>query len=208
MNPADLDAWHMQRVLELAVQGQGYVEPNPMVGCVIVEGAEIIGEGWHQRFGEAHAEVEALKLAGSRARGATLYVNLEPCCHQGKTPPCTKAVIAARDRPGGHCPGATPFRRWPAAGSRNAGGRHRGRGGTAGRGRPGTERPLSEAAGKGASLDHRQMGHVAGRQDRHPHRLQPVDFQRAVAGRSCIGLRGRVDAIVSAGKRPAATIRC
>ena len=95
MDPSDLDAWHMQRVLELAVQGQGYVEPNPMVGCVIVEGAETIGEGWHRRFGEAHAEVEALKLAGSRARGATLYVNLEPCCHQGKTPPCTKAIIAA-----------------------------------------------------------------------------------------------------------------
>jgi diaminohydroxyphosphoribosylaminopyrimidine deaminase/5-amino-6-(5-phosphoribosylamino)uracil reductase len=90
-----LDAWHMRRALELAVQGEGYVEPNPMVGCVIVQGAEIIGEGWHRRFGEAHAEVEALKLAGSRAAGATLYVTLEPCCHQGKTPPCTQALIRA-----------------------------------------------------------------------------------------------------------------
>ena len=85
----------MQRALELAVQGQGFVEPNPMVGCVIARGAEILGEGWHRRFGQAHAEVEALRIAGPRARGATLYVTLEPCCHQGKTPPCTRAVLAA-----------------------------------------------------------------------------------------------------------------
>ena len=85
----------MQRALELAAQGQGFVEPNPMVGCVIARGAEIVGEGWHRRFGQAHAEVDALRIAGSRARGATLYVTLEPCCHQGKTPPCTRAVLAA-----------------------------------------------------------------------------------------------------------------
>ncbi len=85
----------MRRALELALLGQGHVEPNPMVGCVIVQGAEIIGEGWHRRFGDAHAEVEALRIAGPRARGATMYVTLEPCCHHGKTPPCTKAVIAA-----------------------------------------------------------------------------------------------------------------
>jgi len=66
-----------------------------MVGCVIARGAEIIGEGWHRRFGQPHAEVEALKLAGARARGATLYVTLEPCCHHGKTPPCTRAVLAS-----------------------------------------------------------------------------------------------------------------
>ncbi len=85
----------MQRALELAAQGQGFVEPNPMVGCVIARGAEIVGEGWHRRFGQAHAEVEALRIAGVRARGATLYVTLEPCCHQGKTPPCARAVLAA-----------------------------------------------------------------------------------------------------------------
>ena len=95
MDQAFLDTWHMQRALELAVQGQGFVEPNPMVGCVIGRGAEIVGEGWHRRFGQAHAEVEALRIAGPRARGATLYVTLEPCCHQGKTPPCTRAVLAA-----------------------------------------------------------------------------------------------------------------
>ncbi len=83
----------MQRALELAAQGQGYVEPNPMVGCVIVQGAEIIGQAWHRRYGEAHAEVEALGMAGRRAEGATLVVTMEPCCHHGKTPPCTQAIL-------------------------------------------------------------------------------------------------------------------
>jgi len=84
--------------LELAAKGKGYVEPNPMVGCVIVRGAEIIGEGWHRRFGGPHAEVEALGIAGRRAAGATMYVTLEPCCHQGKTPPCSRAVVEGRVR--------------------------------------------------------------------------------------------------------------
>lgn len=91
----ELDAWHMARALELAALGRGAVEPNPMVGCVIAHGAEIIGEGYHRRYGGPHAEVEALRVAGSRAAGATLYVTLEPCCHFGKTPPCTQAVVAA-----------------------------------------------------------------------------------------------------------------
>jgi len=95
VNQNELDIWHMQRALELAVEGRGRVEPNPMVGCLVVQGAEIIGEGWHRRFGKPHAEIEALKLAGERAAGGTMVVTLEPCCHQGKTPPCTKAVIAA-----------------------------------------------------------------------------------------------------------------
>jgi diaminohydroxyphosphoribosylaminopyrimidine deaminase/5-amino-6-(5-phosphoribosylamino)uracil reductase len=95
MEQHDLDLWHMRRALELAVRGEGLVEPNPMVGCVIAQGAEIIGEGWHRQFGQPHAEVEALRMAGDRAAGATLYVTLEPCCHFGKTPPCTQAVLAA-----------------------------------------------------------------------------------------------------------------
>ena len=95
MDQTELDIWHMRRALELAAQGQGCVEPNPMVGCVIVRGAEIIGEGWHRRLGGPHAEVEALRIAGPRAAGATLYVTLEPCCHQGKTPPCTAAILEA-----------------------------------------------------------------------------------------------------------------
>lgn len=95
MLQAEIDLWHMRRALEIAVRGQGFVEPNPMVGCVVARGAEIIGEGVHRRFGGPHAEVEALRIAGDRAAGATLYVTLEPCCHQGKTPACTKAVLAA-----------------------------------------------------------------------------------------------------------------
>jgi diaminohydroxyphosphoribosylaminopyrimidine deaminase/5-amino-6-(5-phosphoribosylamino)uracil reductase len=91
----ELDAWHMRRALDLAELGRGTVEPNPLVGCVIARGAEIIGEGYHRRYGGPHAEIEALSLAGDRAAGATLYVTLEPCCHFGKTPPCTQAVIAA-----------------------------------------------------------------------------------------------------------------
>lgn len=95
MDQHEIDLWHMRRALELAVRGEGCVEPNPMVGCVIARGAEIIGEGFHRRFGGPHAEVEALQIAGDRAAGATLYVTLEPCCHHGKTPPCTKAILAA-----------------------------------------------------------------------------------------------------------------
>ena len=95
MQHAEWDVWHMRRALELAAEGEGSVEPNPMVGCVIAQGEEIVGEGWHRRFGGPHAEIEALAQAGRRAAGATLFVTLEPCCHQGKTPPCTQAILAA-----------------------------------------------------------------------------------------------------------------
>lgn len=89
------DAQFMLRALELAERGRGSVEPNPLVGCTIVQGREIVGEGWHAMFGGPHAEVAALAAAGERARGSTLYVTLEPCCHHGKTPPCTDAIVAA-----------------------------------------------------------------------------------------------------------------
>lgn len=85
----------MHRALRLAARGLGRVEPNPMVGCVIVRGGRIVGEGYHRRFGGPHAEIHALREAGERARGATAYVTLEPCCHHGKTPPCTDALLAA-----------------------------------------------------------------------------------------------------------------
>jgi diaminohydroxyphosphoribosylaminopyrimidine deaminase/5-amino-6-(5-phosphoribosylamino)uracil reductase len=90
-----MDVGWMRRALELAGRGRGAVEPNPVVGAVIVRDGEVVGEGWHQRFGGLHAEVEALEVAGKGARGATLYVTLEPCCHYGKTPPCTRALIEA-----------------------------------------------------------------------------------------------------------------
>jgi diaminohydroxyphosphoribosylaminopyrimidine deaminase/5-amino-6-(5-phosphoribosylamino)uracil reductase len=92
---AAMDLAHMRRALELARRGWGQTAPNPMVGAVVARGADVVGEGWHERFGGAHAEVNALREAGERARGATLYVTLEPCDHHGKTPPCTEAVLAA-----------------------------------------------------------------------------------------------------------------
>src|SRR3977135_2801893 len=91
----DADENWMHRALELAERGRGHVEPNPLVGAVLVREGRVVGEGWHRKFGDAHAEVEALAAAGDEARGSTLYVTLEPCCHHGKTPPCTHAVIRA-----------------------------------------------------------------------------------------------------------------
>jgi diaminohydroxyphosphoribosylaminopyrimidine deaminase/5-amino-6-(5-phosphoribosylamino)uracil reductase len=90
-----LDESWMRRALVLAEQGRGAVEPNPLVGAVVVRDGVCVGEGWHQRYGGPHAEVFALAAAGEAARGATLYVTLEPCCHCGKTPPCTDAVLQA-----------------------------------------------------------------------------------------------------------------
>ena len=85
----------LERALELAERGRGTTYPNPIVGAVVVSDGAVIGEGWHQRKGEAHAEVIALESAGERAQGATLFVTMEPCTHHGSTPPCTEAVLAA-----------------------------------------------------------------------------------------------------------------
>ena len=92
------DAAWMRRALALAERGWGQTAPNPMVGAVVVRDGVVVGEGWHARYGGPHAEVEALRAAGERARGATLYVTLEPCDHHGKTPPCTEAILAAQVR--------------------------------------------------------------------------------------------------------------
>ncbi|MEO1889004.1 MAG: bifunctional diaminohydroxyphosphoribosylaminopyrimidine deaminase/5-amino-6-(5-phosphoribosylamino)uracil reductase RibD [Cycloclasticus sp.] len=89
------DKRFMARALELAEQGKYSAKPNPCVGCVIVQDNQIIGEGWHEKAGEPHAEVHALKQAGDAAKGSTVYVTLEPCSHQGKTPPCADALINA-----------------------------------------------------------------------------------------------------------------
>jgi diaminohydroxyphosphoribosylaminopyrimidine deaminase/5-amino-6-(5-phosphoribosylamino)uracil reductase len=91
----DDDQFWMLRALAEAARGRGQVEPNPMVGAVVVREGRAVGVGHHARFGGLHAEVNALTEAGGAARGATLYVTLEPCCHHGKTPPCTDAVLAA-----------------------------------------------------------------------------------------------------------------
>jgi len=90
---ADLE--HLHRALELAARGRGRTHPNPMVGCVLVRGDEVVAEGWHERAGAPHAEAVALAAAGGHAAGATAYVTLEPCAHHGRTPPCADALIAA-----------------------------------------------------------------------------------------------------------------
>jgi diaminohydroxyphosphoribosylaminopyrimidine deaminase/5-amino-6-(5-phosphoribosylamino)uracil reductase len=95
MTSADDVRW-MQRALRLAARGRGNTSPNPMVGAVIVRRARVAGAGYHRRAGGPHAEIFALRQAGAAARGATMYVTLEPCCHHGRTPPCTEAIIAAR----------------------------------------------------------------------------------------------------------------
>ncbi|MCP4247949.1 MAG: bifunctional diaminohydroxyphosphoribosylaminopyrimidine deaminase/5-amino-6-(5-phosphoribosylamino)uracil reductase RibD, partial [bacterium] len=89
------DVAFMERALTLACRGQGRVEPNPMVGCVLVRRGRIVAEGYHRRYGGPHAEIDALRRAGGNTRGATAYVTLEPCCHQGKTGPCADALIEA-----------------------------------------------------------------------------------------------------------------
>jgi diaminohydroxyphosphoribosylaminopyrimidine deaminase/5-amino-6-(5-phosphoribosylamino)uracil reductase len=91
----EADRAHMARALELAARGLYTTDPNPRVGCVLVRGGETLGEGWHVRAGEAHAEVAALEAARGDVRGATAYVSLEPCSHVGRTPPCVDALIAA-----------------------------------------------------------------------------------------------------------------
>jgi len=91
--PADRE--FMARALRLAERGLFTTTPNPRVGCVVVRGGEVVGEGFHERAGEAHAEVNALRAAGARAEGGTVYVNLEPCSHHGRTPPCVEALVVA-----------------------------------------------------------------------------------------------------------------
>jgi len=92
----DTDRLHLARTLELAAQGQGRVSPNPLVGAVIARDGDVLGEGWHTAYGAPHAEVEAFHAAaGSDLAEATLYVSLEPCCHSGKQPPCTDAIVAS-----------------------------------------------------------------------------------------------------------------
>ncbi len=89
------DREYMKKVFRLAGKAKGRTSPNPLVGAIIVKDDTIVGQGYHEKYGAAHAEIKALKEAGEKARGGTLYLNLEPCCHQGQTPPCTAEIISA-----------------------------------------------------------------------------------------------------------------
>src|SRR5579862_8722346 len=89
------DEQHMRHALGLAALGMNTTDPNPRVGCVLVRDQQVVGEGWHERAGGAHAEVCALQSAGTEARGATAYLSMEPCAAHGRTPPCTEALLEA-----------------------------------------------------------------------------------------------------------------
>jgi|TARA_B100001964_G_scaffold244993_1_gene329255 diaminohydroxyphosphoribosylaminopyrimidine deaminase/5-amino-6-(5-phosphoribosylamino)uracil reductase len=86
---------YMDIAIQLAEKGRGYVSPNPLVGCIIVKRGKIVGRGYHKKYGEAHAEINALKSAGKKARNAAMYINIEPCSHWGKTSPCTEKIVGA-----------------------------------------------------------------------------------------------------------------
>lgn len=92
-NLSQIDIYYLHRAIELAEQGRGLAEPNPLVGAIITLDNRPVSSGWHEKYGDPHAEVHALRRAGSRTKNSTLYVSLEPCCHQGKTPPCTQMII-------------------------------------------------------------------------------------------------------------------
>src|SRR2546422_6614766 len=115
MSGAEAAERFMRRAIELAEAGRGLTSPNPMVGAIVVTpSGEVVGEGFHARVGAPHAEVEALRAAGPRARGGTLYVTLEPCAHQGRTPPCAPAIAASGVAPvGAAVRGPKPLRSGP-----------------------------------------------------------------------------------------------
>src|SRR3954452_5842384 len=95
MTPVDIDVQHLRRTLELAARARGRTSPNPLVGAVVVKEDRLIGEGYHEAPGHPHAERAALAACDEDPKGATMYVSLEPCCHHGRTPPCTDAIVEA-----------------------------------------------------------------------------------------------------------------
>ena len=120
------DAEYMRLALALAERGRGWTAPNPMVGAVIVKDGAVIGQGWHERYGEPHAERNALASCAADPAGATMYVTLEPCCHHGKQPPCVDAILASGIRrpksAGGRKGRGDPVRSWCGGdGKRSAG---------------------------------------------------------------------------------------
>ena len=116
------DAEYMRLALALAERGRGWTTPNPMVGAVIVKDGAVIGQGWHERYGEPHAERNALAACTADPAGATMYVTLEPCCHHGKQPPCVDAILASGIRRVGKGRGDPTLSRRGGDGKRSAGG--------------------------------------------------------------------------------------
>ena len=205
------DEAFMRRALALAARGLGETNPNPAVGCVVVRDGRVVGEGFHARAGSPHAEVVALRQAGSRARGATLYVTLEPCAHHGRTPPCAPLVRdrghrARRRRDPRPVPACARPRPRAAARGRGGGGRRRSRG----RGRA-AERTLPDRGPPRPSVRPAQGRDDARRA--HRDRLGPleVDHERLAAAPGAVAApaarrRGRRHRH-GARRRPAAAAR-
>ena len=208
---ADTDRRHLARAIEIAEQGRGRVSPNPLVGAVIANGDGPIGEGYHRELGAAHAEVEAIRAAGDHdLAGATLYVSLEPCCHHGRTPPCTDAirdagilrVVVASDDPSQHASGRG------LGILRDDGDRGGARQRRPGRPRAAAQPAVSQARAHRPAVDPLQVGDDARRQGRHPPRRLQVDLRRVQPrARPPLARRvrcGRRRCGHRAGRRPAA----
>ena len=193
MADTDTDLGFMSRALDLAARGEGTAEPNPLVGCVVTRDGQVVGEGWHERYGQAHAEINALRDAGVQAAGGTLYVTLEPCCHHGQTPPCTQAVRAAgitRAVIAQHDPFPQVNRQGIAeleaagitveVGLLAAQARH-------------LNAPYIKRLTTGRTVDSCQVGYESGWEDRHAHRPESMDFwtRIAAAGAPPAGTHGR-----------------
>ncbi len=177
----DTDRRLLARAIELAEQGRGRVSPNPLVGAVIAVDDEPVGEGFHRELGGPHAEVEAINAAdGQDLTGATMYVSLEPCCHHGRTPPCTDAirhagiarVVVASDDPSEHASGRG-LGILRDEGIRGGDGRRRA-GGQGAAAQPAVSQARPHRAPVGAV----QVGDVARRQGRDPRRRLEVDLER------------------------------
>ena len=188
MSVTSADHAFMSRALQLAQRGLYTTTPNPRVGCVVVRDGQIVGEGWHERAGEAHAEVMALRAAGDQARGATVYVSLEPCSHHGRTPPCADALVSAgvarvvaamRD----------PNPKVAGAGLDAPAGRgDRDTRGSAGRAGARDQHRLRLAHAARAALAAREGGGEPGRPHRARQRREPVDHRSA--RRAATGIAG------------------
>ena len=180
-SPTDIDRRHLARAIELAEGGRGRVSPNPLVGAVIGRQDEVLGEGFHQALGAPHAEVEAIRAAGGRdLDGATLYVSLEPCCHQGRTPPCTDAIRECRDRAAGRRLRRSERARLRPRPGHPARRGHRGRDRRrrARRPRPPAQPVVSQARPHRAAVGAVQVRDDARRQGRHARRRLEVDLGR------------------------------
>ena len=171
----------MTRALTLAARGRGLTSPNPMVGAIVVRDGAVLAERFHERAGASHAEAAALAAAGARARGATLYVTLEPCNHVGRTPPCVDAIIRAGHPPGrvGHAGSQPAGEGWGSRRPRRR--RHRGHHALPRAGRARAQPDLLHRGRAAAAPRHRQVGHDPRRQDRGLRPPLAVDHRRGGA---------------------------